>query len=111
MGSSGSLSPDDGSECSLTHVQSLRAEPVLKAIEVEGERKVLHELPGDRLYRIPAHSIVMLAAGVHLRVVSERLGHSTIGITADLHTHVAEEVHEASAPSLDAFLGSSVTSN
>lgn len=54
------------------------------------------------------HASLMLAAGVHLKVVSERLGHSTIGITADLYTHVAEEVHEASAASLDAFLGPSV---
>ncbi len=54
------------------------------------------------------HASLMLAAGVHLKVVSERLGHSTIGITADLYTHVAEEVHEAAAASLDAFLGASV---
>ena len=57
------------------------------------------------------HASLMLAAGVHLKVVSERLGHSTIGITADLYTHVAEEVHEASAASLDAFLGPSVKGN
>ena len=54
------------------------------------------------------HASLMLAAGVHLKVVSERLGHSTIGITADLYTHVADEVHEAAAASLDAFLGNSV---
>lgn len=33
-----------------------------------------------------------LAAGVALKVVSERLGHSTIGITADLYTHVVPAV-------------------
>ncbi len=37
-----------------------------------------------------------------------RLGHSTIGITADLYTHVADQVHEAAAASLDALLGPSV---
>ena len=51
------------------------------------------------------HASLMLAAGVNLKVVSERLGHSKIGITADLYTHVAEEVHETAALSLDAFLG------
>lgn len=54
------------------------------------------------------HASLMLAAGVNLKVVSERLGHSTIGITADLYTHVADEVHEAAAASLDTFLGTSV---
>lgn len=54
------------------------------------------------------HASLMLDAGVHLKVVSERLGHSTIGITADLYTYVADEVHEAAAASLDAFLGTSV---
>lgn len=51
------------------------------------------------------HASLMLAAGVHLKVVSERLGHSTIGITADLYTHVAEEVHEAAANQLDQLIG------
>ena len=54
------------------------------------------------------HASLMLAAGVNLKVVSERLGHSTIGITADLYTHVADDVHEAAAASLDALLGSPV---
>lgn len=50
------------------------------------------------------HASMMLAAGVNLKVVSERLGHSTIGITADLYTHVAEEVHRKAADSLDAWM-------
>lgn len=54
------------------------------------------------------HASLMLAAGVNLKVVSERLGHSTIGITADLYTHVADQLHEAAAASLDAYLGPSL---
>lgn len=54
------------------------------------------------------HASLMLAAGVNLKVVSERLGHSKIGITADLYTHVADQIHEAAAASLDAYLGPSV---
>ena len=34
----------------------------------------------------------MLAGGVHLKVVSERLGHSGIGITGDLYSHVLPKV-------------------
>ena len=32
----------------------------------------------------------MLRAGVHPKIVSERLGHSTIAITLDLYSHVAQ---------------------
>ena len=32
----------------------------------------------------------MLAAGVHPKVASERLGHSQVGITLDLYSHVVE---------------------
>lgn len=49
------------------------------------------------------HASLMLAAGVNLKVVSERLGHSTIGITADLYTHVAEEVHRQATDSFDSW--------
>jgi len=37
-----------------------------------------------------AAATLMLSAGVHPKVVSERLGHSTIGITMDLYTHSVE---------------------
>lgn len=33
---------------------------------------------------------LMLGAGVHPKVASERLGHSTVGITLDLYSHVVE---------------------
>ena len=49
------------------------------------------------------HASLMLAAGVNLKVVSERLGHSTIGITADLYIHVAEEVHRQATDSFDSW--------
>ena len=38
------------------------------------------------------HASLVLAAGVHLKVVSERLGHSSVGITGDLHSHVLPTV-------------------
>jgi hypothetical protein len=34
----------------------------------------------------------MLSQGIHLKVVSERLGHSTIGITGDFYSHVQPTV-------------------
>jgi integrase len=49
------------------------------------------ELPRIRLHDL-RHSYATLAlkAGVHPKVVSERLGHSTIAITLDLYPHVAQ---------------------
>ncbi|MGH8939797.1 MAG: hypothetical protein ACRDV2_10685, partial [Actinomycetes bacterium] len=45
-----------------------------------------------------------LAAGVAMKVVSERLGHSTIGITADLYTHVMPAVARDAAEAIAATL-------
>ncbi len=50
-----------------------------------------------------SHATQLLAAGVHPKIASERLGHSTVGITLDLYSHVmpgmqanaAEQVDEA----------------
>jgi integrase len=35
-----------------------------------------------------AHATHMLSSGVHPKVASERLGHSKVGITLDLYSHV-----------------------
>src|SRR5438552_1748394 len=35
-----------------------------------------------------AHATLMLLQGVHPKVVSERLGHASVGITLDLYSHV-----------------------
>lgn len=40
------------------------------------------------------HASLLLQQGVHPKVVSERLGHSAVGITLDTYSHVV--------PSLDA---------
>ena len=39
------------------------------------------------------HASLMLSKGIHLKIVSERLGHSSIAITADLYSHVLTSVH------------------
>jgi len=43
------------------------------------------------------HASIMLKAGIHPRIVQERLGHSTIAITLDTHSHISPGVQEASA--------------
>ena len=46
-------------------------------------------LQGMRLHDLRhTHASLMLAQGVHLKIVAERLGHSSIGITGDLYSHV-----------------------
>lgn len=51
-----------------------------------------------------AHASLMLAGGVHLKVVSDRLGHSSIAITADLYSHVAPALDDEAAAALDGLL-------
>ncbi|MCK9355769.1 MAG: site-specific integrase [Dehalococcoidia bacterium] len=51
-----------------------------------------------------AHATLLLSAGVHAKVVSERLGHSTVGITLDVYSHVLPHVQEEAANKIDAEL-------
>ena len=46
------------------------------------------------------HATLLLQAGTHLKVVQERLGHSSIAITADTYSHVAPGLQREAA---DAF--------
>jgi len=47
---------------------------------------------------------MLLAAGVDLKVVSETMGHSTVAFTADTYVTVAEELSEAAAVAIEAFV-------
>jgi integrase len=46
-------------------------------------------------------AMLMLKAGVHLKAVSERLGHPNIGITLDTYSHVVPGLQEAAAQRFD----------
>ena len=48
-----------------------------------------------------AHATHMLAAGIHPKVASERLGHSRVGITLDLYSHVLPGMQEDAAARVD----------
>ena len=43
----------------------------------------------------------LLKAGVHPKVVSERLGHASIGITLDIYSHVLPSMQEEAAEKID----------
>lgn len=51
-----------------------------------------------------AHATHMLSNGVHPKVASERLGHSKVGITLDLYSHVIPGMQEDAAATVDAAL-------
>jgi Site-specific recombinase XerD len=55
-------------------------------------------LPVIRLHDLRhTNASLALSAGVDLKVVSERLGHSQLAITADLYTHVNRGLGKAAA--------------
>jgi integrase len=49
-----------------------------------------------------AHATHMLSSGVHPKVASERLGHSKVGITLDLYSHVLPGMQEDAVAKVDA---------
>lgn len=46
----------------------------------------------------------MLKQGVTMKVASERLGHTTIGITMDLYSHIDEEQQRDAAQRLNSTI-------
>jgi len=62
-------------------------------------------LPQIRLHDLRHTSATLaLGAGIHPKVVSERLGHSNITITLDTYSHVIPGLHEAAANELAAVI-------
>jgi integrase len=51
-----------------------------------------------------AHATHLLSSGIHPKVASERLGHSKVGITLDLYSHVIPGMQEDAAAKMDAAL-------
>jgi len=70
-------------------------ERILKAAGVERIR--FHDLRHT-------HASLLLARGIHPKVVSERLGHASIAITLDTYSHVLPSLQEEAARDLDAWL-------
>jgi integrase len=48
-----------------------------------------------------SHATMLLAQGVHPKIVSERLGHSQIAVTMDLYSHVSLPMQQEAAAKLD----------
>jgi integrase len=64
-----------------------------------------HHLPLVRFHDLRhSHATHLLQAGVHAKVASERLGHSSIGITLDTYSHVLPGMQEDAVAKVDAAL-------
>jgi len=50
------------------------------------------------------HASHLLRAGVSPKVVAERLGHSTVGMTLDVYSHVLPGMQEEAAMKIDLIL-------
>jgi integrase len=60
------------------------------------------QLPPIRFHDLRhAHATLMLAQGVHPKVVSERLGHASVGITLDTYSHVLPTLQQEAAAAFD----------
>ena len=55
------------------------------------------------------HATFMLKSGVHPKIVSERLGHTSITVTLDTYSHVLPGLQEAAAERFDKMLGPDVS--
>lgn len=63
------------------------------------------DLPRIRFHDLRhTHATLLLQQGVHPKVASERLGHSKIGITLDLYSHVLPGMQEDAVAKIDAAL-------
>ena len=64
-----------------------------------------------RLPRIRFHDLrhtaatMLLLQGVHPKVVSELMGHATVGITLDLYSHVLPDMQQAATEAMERLLG------
>lgn len=59
-------------------------------------------LAGIRLHDARhSHASLMLKAGIHPKIVQERLGHASIQITLDTYSHVTPGLQEAAAARFD----------
>lgn len=73
--------------------------------------KFHHALAAAGVQRVRLHDLrhtaasLLLARGVHPKVVQEMLGHSTITLTLDTYSHVTPGLHAAAAAEMEALFG------
>jgi integrase len=69
----------------------------------------LMHFKGIRLHDLRhSHATHMLAAGTHPKIASERLGHSKVGITLDLCSHVLPGMQSEAAARVDDMMRAAI---
>lgn len=64
-----------------------------------------YNIPDVRFHDLRhSHATLLLKEGTHPKIVSERLGHSQIGITLDTYSHVLPEMQKEAADKIDSLL-------
>ena len=62
-------------------------------------------MPRIRLHDLRhTHATLMLEAGVHPKVVQERLGHANVSMTIDRYSHVIPALQESAAELVEALV-------
>ena len=84
-----------GRPMEATNVRRRFFEPLLKCAGLPGIR--FHDLRHTA-------ATLLLGEGVHPKIVSERLGHSRVGITLDLYSHVTPTMQREAAAAVDTAL-------
>lgn len=82
--------------------------PIIKAAnadavtEAEKTGSVPETIPDCTFHALRhSHATALLRAGEHPKVVQERLGHSSIGLTMDTYSHLVESMDRAAADKID----------
>lgn len=64
-----------------------------------------HNMPVIRFHDLRhSHSCMLLEEGINIKVISERLGHSTINVTLDIYSHVTENMQKEAAETLKSLV-------
>lgn len=89
----------------FSHVDGspIRPDTITRAFRDKAKEVGLSDLTFHGLRH--THAVLMLAANVHPKIVSERLGHSTVSITLDLYSHVLPGLQEAAAKRFEDVVG------
>lgn len=63
------------------------------------------DLPAIRPYDLRhSHATLLLKAGEHVKIVSERLGHASIVMTMDVYSHMLPDMQQSSAEKVEGML-------
>ena len=71
---------------------------MLKAAGILDERITFHTLRHT-------HASQLLSAGVNVKVVSERMGHSSVSVTMDVYAHCLPDMQETAVAALEHLYG------